>query len=304
MKRTPGVALWATLAALCALLGPARPAAAVPPPNVVPNFVRPTLFEGFEPIEPDEFGLSPNFEYFVFQDQDGLHVIRLFDGVETFTLGGVQSLLTVGFDPADERLFILEPLPGGNYRFRLADPETGNLLRSDFLTYFPHIRTNFEGTVTVILEPLARQTRVLVIDGLGLIVYRRAYSSLVQVALNAFFPAVAFLDPLSGGRIRVEVLNALRGVLVFRETVAALSIVGFSPFGASFVVARPISLNSFRVRLVDVFNARLLLSRSFPGYVNVGFTPEGTLLGVVARRGILEELQLYRTLDGRQIFLR
>lgn len=302
MKRTPRVALWAALMALGALVGSLRPAAAAPLPNAIPNFVQPSLFEGFPPIEPDEFGLSPNFEFLVFEDEDGFHVIRLVDDVETFRLQFPQGPLTVGFDPADERLFLLEALPGERFRFRFIDPETGLVLRDDRLSDFPELRTNFDASVTVLAEPIPRRTRVEVLEADGRAVFRRTFSTRVDFALSAFEPAVAFLDPLSNGRLRVELLNAERGNIVLRETVSVFSVIGFAPFDSTFVVAQPVNSNNFRVRLVDALRPGVLTSRSFSGPVNAGFTPDGSLLGVVSRRGPREELFLLRTFDGRQVF--
>lgn len=304
MKRTAGVAGWAMLAALCALLGSARPAASLPPPNATPSFVRPNLFPGFEPIEPDELGISPSGEYFVFQDQHGFHVVRLFDGVETFQLSFVQNNLTVGFDPADERLFILEPLRGGDYLLRLVDPYSGLLLWTDRFSRRPTVRTNLDATVTVVVEADQRQSRAYILDRKGAIVYRRSYSSQLDFALNDTVPAVAFFDPVAGGNIRVEVVSAKKGLITFRETLPALGSFGFAPYGPAFVVARPQGAGTFRVRLTDVLKGNLLVSRSFSGPVNAGFTPDGTLLGVVARQGLREELTLFRTLDGSQVFTR
>jgi hypothetical protein len=300
LKRPLGGAY--ALAALCVLLA-ARPAAAVTPVTT-PQFVRPDFSEGFEPIPPDEFGVSPNFEFLVIQDEDGLHVIRLVDDVETFTLGAFTGPLQIGFDPSDHRLFLLEPQKGGSYRFRFIDPNTGEVLRSDRLNTFPEIRTNFDATVNVLASTTGRRTDAVVFDKHGDLIYRRSYSSLVRFSLNVFFPVVAFVDPQAGGQIRIEVLDAFHGVVQYRESVPATSIVGFAPFGPDFVVARPLSSNSFRVRLVNGLNGLILVTRSFTGSVNVGFTPDGSLLGVITQRGLNQDVFLFRTFDGSQVFLR
>jgi hypothetical protein len=56
--------------------------------------------------------------------------------------------------------------------------------------------------------------------------------------------------------------------------------------------------------MFDSVTGRLLMSRSFLGIINAGFTPESTLLGVRGRDGATERLFLFRTTDGRQVFLR
>lgn len=300
MKRPFGGALCA-LAALCLLLG-ARPAAAVTPVTT-PQFVRPDFSEGFEPIAPDEFGISPNFEFLVLQDQDGLHVIRLVDDVETFTLHTFTGPLQIGFDPSDHRLFLLEPQKGGSYRFRFINPNTGDVLRSDRLNTLPVIRTNFDATVNVLASTRGRGTDATVFDTLGGLIYHRSYSSLLRFSLNVFFPVVAFVDPQAGGQIRIEVLDAFHGVVQYRDSVPAVSLVGFAPFGPDFVVARPLSSNSFRVRLVNGLNGLILVTRSFTGAVNVGFTPDGSLLGAITQRGLNQDVFLFRTVDGSQVFL-
>lgn len=303
MKRLTSAALCVVLGALCLLAGPTR-AQAAPHPGQFPQLVRPDLFEGFEPIEPDQFGVSPSFQFFVFQDQDGLHVIRLFDGEETFTLSFPDGQLTVGFDPADQRLFLLEPRAGGQYRFLFVNPWTGDILRTDFMSVRPRIRTNFDATVNVLLIPDRSRTSVLVFDDLGDLIYRRTYSALVRVALNLFSPVVAFIDAVAGGRVRIDLLNALRGSLVYQSTVSALSRFGFAPFGGAFVIAEPTGPNAFRVRLLDPFLVRALLFRSFVGQVNAGFTPDGSLLGIFSDRARTRSLYLFRTFDGRLVTFR
>lgn len=303
MKRLTSAALCVALGILCLLAGPGR-ALAAPQPGQFPQLIRPDLFEGFEPIPPDESGISPNFEFFVFQDEDTLHVIRLFDGEETFTLHFVDQRLSVGFDPADERLFILEPRPGGRYRFLFVNPDTGAILRTEYTNTLPTVRTNFDATVNVLATPDRTRSTVLVIGRYGDLIYRRTFSTLVQIALNVFSPVVAFIDPVGAGRVRIELLNALTGIIAYRSTVSALSRFGFAPFWGTFVVAEPNSSRSFRVRLIDPFLVQVLLFRSFVGPVNVGFTPDGSLLGVISDRGNTRDLFLFRTVDGSQVFLK
>jgi hypothetical protein len=300
LKRPIGGAY--VLAALCLLLG-ARPAAAVAPVSPT-QFVRPDFSEGFEPIPPDELGISPNLEFLVVEDEDGLHVIRLADSKETFTLRTFLEPLQVGFDPADNRLFLLEPQKGGGYRFRFINPDTGAILRSDRISTLPDVRTNFDGTVNVLAAPSARRTDATVFNAKGGAIYHRSYSALLRFSLNVFFPVVAFVDAQAGGQIRIEVLDAFHGVVQYRDSVPAVSIVGFTPFGPDFVVARPLSSNSFRVRLVNGLNGLIVVTRSFTGQVNAGFTPDGSLLGVITQRGLNQDISLFRTVDGREIFIR
>lgn len=293
----PRLTLLGLLPALLLLSFGAAPAAAAPP-TPTPNFVRPSLFEGFEPIEPDEFGISPDFEYFVFQDADGFHVVRLFDGVETFQLKFLQGVLEVGFDPEDERLFLLEPLAGGDFRFRFVDPFSGAILRDERTSDRPTIRTNFNGTTNVFIEPVTKRSRVLVFDQDGAAAFRRTYGAFLRVAMDLFFPVVAFLEGQSNGSTRVEVVNAASRIVTLRTRIAALSIFGFGPFSSAFVIAQPLSSYSFRVRMIDALSGDPLLNRSFSGPVNAGFTPDGSLLGIVSRRGLNQQAFLFRTLDG------
>ena len=79
MNRIARAARYAALLLLCLLAAPAGVRA-----QNLPNFVSPSLFAGFEPIEPDDTGLSPNFQYLVVNDGDQIHVIRLFDEIEVF----------------------------------------------------------------------------------------------------------------------------------------------------------------------------------------------------------------------------
>ncbi|HEU4752076.1 MAG TPA: hypothetical protein VFU47_03130, partial [Armatimonadota bacterium] len=162
----------ASAAALCSLyllLGTAtQPAAAAPPtqpPLIVPALVQPELFEGFQPIPPDDFGLSPGLNFFVFQDDEGLHVVRLQDAVEVFN-ERIPELIDVGFDPGDHRLYILD----GDFnhpRFRFINLFTGETLLEERLTDQAEVRTDLHGFVNLLVTRSGQRSDILVFDGFG-----------------------------------------------------------------------------------------------------------------------------------------
>ena len=317
MKRNPRLALCAALSSLCLLTGPsASPASAAPTtrlPRVVPNFIRPILFEGFEPIAPDEFGLSPNFQFLVVQDTRGLRVIRLDDEDKkhhdpkdhdfneddiVFSDSFIRDHVEVGFDPSDQRLYLLE-WSGADFRFRFINLDDGQILLDQRLSDLPEIRTNLDGSINVLTVRNLNQTRVLVFDDEGLITYRRNFSTFVQWGINLFGPAIAFVDRDALGHVQVELVHAFSGRVLIRESGLQLIDVGFEPEGPAFVVVLATSTDTFRVRMVHSKTGRLLVNRTFFGAANAGFTPDGSLLGIKSRSGLSQRVYLFRTIDGR-----
>jgi hypothetical protein len=303
--------LTAALAAACAMsLVPNAPAAAEEtfPPRHMPRFVRPELFRGFLPIQPDEFGLSPDQRFLVFHTaRRGLTVLRLADDRVVFQdrspdrFAGVQE---VGFDPLDNRLFILtrDTQVEGTWRFRFVNLRTGRVLTDQRFPFRPEIRTNQNATVNVLAMRRPGVSRVLLLNAAGRITRRLNYDPLVSWGISRFGASIAFVNPISLGRRRIEVFNTRTGRPTFRTGIDPLFEVGYEPFGPAFVVSEPTSPSTFRVRMVHGGNGRAMLNRSFQGTNNAGFTPDGSLLGVQGRQGFGNELFLFRTRDGRQVF--
>jgi hypothetical protein len=321
MKRNPMLALCAAVSALCLLAGPSvGPAAAAPGsrlPRVVPNFVPPILFKGFEPIPPDEFGLSPDFHFLVVQDTRGLRVIRLDEGHKkhddpkdhdpkfdeddvVFSDSFIEGHLEVGFDPSDQRLYLLEG-SGGDFRFRFIDLDDGRILLDQRLPDLPEIRTNFKGSVNLLAIHELNQTRVLVFDDEGIINYRRSFSRFVHWGINSFAPSIAFVDRNGTGQTQVELVNAFSGLVILRESGLGIVDTGFEPKGPAFVVVTATSRDTFRVRMIQSETGQFLLNRTFFGAANAGFTPDGSLLGVRSRSGLSQRVYLFRTFDGRLV---
>ncbi|HTE19050.1 MAG TPA: hypothetical protein VK689_11805 [Armatimonadota bacterium] len=305
MKRTVGAALCAALSTLSVLLVPATRGLAAPQtsPNAprIPNLIAPSFFEGFEPIPPDRNGTSPSLQFLVFEDERGLHVVRLADQVEVFS-EELDREFQVGFDPSDQRLFLVETQRDG-YRFRFINPDTGAVLLDERSTERPDIRINFDATVNVLALRDRTRTRLEVFDAGGRVRFRRNASAQVQIGINLFSPTVVLIDPTSFGGALVEAVNAATGRLTVRErTTRAQLRVGFEPFGPALVIAQRTGAQTFRVRLIDSETGGIRLSRSFSGALNVGFTPEGSLLGIRTRDSFQARLFLFRTLDGRQVF--
>lgn len=304
MKRSIGLFLCAavTAAALAAAL-PVRPARAArpgQPPRLVPNFVEPVLFEGFEPLEVDEFGLSPKGEFLVYEDVFGLHVIRTEDGVEVFQ-DTILDNFQVLFTPSEGRFFLLER-SGSGYRLRFIELEkkdqVGLVLFDEHFLDRPEIRTDLDGLVNLVAVPMRNQTRILVFDAKGRVFFQRAFTELVRWGINLHHPLVAFVDPIRNGDVQVLVVNARAGLPTFQSTAHFPYELGFEPGGPDFVLGSAGGLNVFRVVLVQGKTGTPLLNRSFSGPLNVGFTPDSQLLGVRSRIGSTQRIYLFRTTDG------
>jgi hypothetical protein len=306
MKRPFRAAWCAALFALSVMAAPVltRPASAdFPPPAQIPNFIRPELFRGFEPFPPDAFGLSPRLKFFVFQDERGLHVIRLWDEEEVFSADSPFERFEVGFDLKDDHLFLLEN-PNTSPRLRIVDLCTGDPVYDQRFRVRPEIRTDFDGDVIVIVVRDLGRTSVTVLGKHGRSAARRHFSESVQWGINLRVPVVAFVDRNTLGGARIETINTLRGRTTFRETVRDSFDAGFEPFGSAFVVIRRTGQDAFRVRMVNSFKGRFLVNRSFFGPGRAGFTPDSSFLGVESRAGFTDRLYLFSTDTGRQLVLR
>jgi hypothetical protein len=311
VKRAHTAALCAALVSLACL--PARRAAAdlagVPPP-AVPRLIPPQLSPGFEPIAPDELGLSPRGHFFVFQDGVNLQLVRtgsdhvIFDG-RVFSPGDLA--VDLGFDPADHFLFLLETAAPNDFRLRIMDPVTGLILFNRHFLTRPEIRANLVGNAVVIITRTSASTSLTVLNGAGRITLRRSYRALAQVSLNFLFPSLAVLSPDAFGQSRVEVYNAFLGQPTLRAALQSTDQAGFEPIGPAFVIEQSTSSgSSFRVKMVLAHSGRILLSRTFTGTPNVGFTADSSLLGVESFRSLDTrgtQLLLFSTLTGQQLFI-
>ena len=290
-----GVFLFAGLFAV-----PARHANAqiVPGPEANPRFRAPVLFQGYEPIQTGNSGLSPSGRFLVVQDNRGLRVVRVVDGAEVFRDTLPANNTEVGFDPFDRRLFVVES-ERLTYRVRFVHPDTGQILLNATASEPPDIRVNAAATANVVILRRGSTAQVIVFNEAGRIVYRRNTSPFVKVGINDFAPVAALIDRRgSGSRVDIVVLNALTGRITLRESISERFDAGFEPFGTAFVVARATSVGSFRVRMVNGFTGRFLVNRTFFGPANAGFTDDSRLLGVKSRQGSGNRVYLFRTING------
>jgi hypothetical protein len=306
MKRSHGVALCAALAVLLppAFVPTALAARRIPRrPTIIPNFVPPSLFDGFEPVPPDEFGFSPGGQFLVIQDDRGLHVTDLGAETEVFTERSLADQVEVGFDPFDNRLFLMED-GQGQFRFRFVDLETGSVLLDQNFLERPEIRTNVDATANLLLVRDPSRLQLILFDAEGGTKLRRVYSPQAQVGFSFAGTGLAVIDAAAFGRTQVEAFNARTGRPALRESVSGAFLAGFAPSGASFVVAEATSAGTFRVRMVDAARARTLVNRTFHGPVDAGFTPDSQFLRVRSRFGDRERVFLFRTRDGREVLFR
>jgi hypothetical protein len=300
MKRLVGAALAAALGLLCAAPVPAAAGGfPQPPPAVVPDLLEPELFEGFEPIPPDDFGFSPDFEFFVFQDDEGLQVIRVADSAIVLRQR-FDDRVEIGFDPDDNRIYLLDG-PQDNQRLRFIDPDTGLVLFDRRFRTRPEVRTDFEGFVNVVVSREREAATILVFDGFGVPTTRLVTSPLVRWGINLDVPVVAFVDSVPFGATRIELINVLKRRYVLRERTDQQVLAGFEPFGASFVIGRPEGRGAFRVLLANAFTGRKVLNRLFAGPMTFGFLLDGDLLGVF-EDAARQKLHLFRTSNGRPVF--
>lgn len=304
MKRALGAAVSAALLFSC-LVGGTRPARAqqgVGPGS--PSFVSPVLPEGFQPIGPDNDGLSPSGNYLVVQDQRGIEVVRTFDGaVVFFERLSASEGVTIGFDPSDHRLFVTDIRGPNDVRFRFIDPLAPATLYVQHFNEVPDIRTNLGGTVALIVDRngATGQAVVTLLNGAGNPVVRRTFSTDFRWGIDLALPEVALLSTNSSGNTVIQLYAGRTGRLVFRATVSPFFQAGFDPFGFVFVVAQPNGTGSFTVQLVGAKSGQTLVFRTFSGGANAGFTPDGAILGVRSFDATSMTTFLFRTADGAMI---
>src|SRR5437870_2258178 len=166
MKRSLVFALCAAALAVAASVPVSpRPAAAAPPgqpSRLIPKLFTPSLSEGIEPIPVDQFGNSPDFNFLVFEDDLGFHVLRVRDRVVTFSQR-IQDVFQVGFSPFDDRMYLVER-SGTGFRLRFIDPFRGTTLLDQHFLQLPEIRTNTDGTVNLTVVRNTGRAQVLLFD--------------------------------------------------------------------------------------------------------------------------------------------
>lgn len=298
MKRTPGAPIAIGALLLCCVAAAGVPASSAP--TIIPNLIAPQLFPGFEPIEPDAFGLSPDLRFVVISDDRGLRVIRRSSGLEVFRQRIADPVAT-GFDPSDRRFFLLERA-GGGYRFRFIDLANGFSLRDERFQDRPEIRTNENASANTIIVRNGTRSQVLLFNRAGREVYRRGAGANADVGFQFSAPSAAIVDRDAFGRAEIIVVNVATGRLTVHQTLFGDFQAGFeTDDGAAFLIAAATSEGSFRVRLVNARNGRPLVNRRFQGPVRAGFLPEGGVLGVVDRTFERERVFLFRTSNGEEI---
>ncbi len=269
-------------------------------PPVSANLLRPELPEGFSPLGLDNFGVSPDYRYFVYQEGRSVRVLRQDNLRETVRLN-VQGFVQVGFDPLDRRLYVLET-DNDRYRFRFINPRSGAVLLDQRYQDRPEIRTDFAGVNNVLSVRDGSRTQVILFNAAGRTTYRQFHDSVIRIAVNLFTPTVAFLDSDRFGRTRIEVVNSATGRVTVRETVTGQYDAGFEPAGSAFVVAADSrGSGAFSVKMTQGSDGRSLLYRTFQGPVNAGFSPDSRLLGIRTRQGTREQFHLFNTSDGAQV---
>jgi hypothetical protein len=262
----------------------------------------PELPAPITPISVDELGGSPGGDFDVFQVGSQIRFQRTSDDEITF-VQTVIDVAAVGFDPADRRAFILERVGPNATRFRMADPDAGDLLFDRVMSGTPAVLTNADATVNVLLESLANgRTRAFVLRDTGRVVHQRTMPAESGVAFNLFDPVVVFTEPQADGSTRLDAINSRRGALRQRETLVSGDVVGMPPDRPELVISRITGPNSFRVKLTDAVSGRILLNRNFTGPQALGFSPSGDLLAVDAVVASITRTLFFRTDNGRQVF--